>query len=109
MRTIETSQVREAVAGLCQKANYELPDDFVEALRNARAREVSVQGKRVLKLLDQNQELARQVQMPTCQDTGFVLVFVKLGQEVHLSGGDLNEAINAGVAQGYTTGYLRPF
>lgn len=108
MRTIEVSEVREVVAGLCQKANYELPDDFVEALRKARTREVSAQGKRVLTLLDQNQQMARQVQMPTCQDTGFVLVFAKIGQEVHLAGGDLYEAINAGVAQGYKTGYLRP-
>jgi fumarate hydratase subunit alpha len=108
MRAIDVSQVREAVAGLCRKANYELPGDFVEALRLARSRELSTQGKRVLSLLDRNQELARQAQMPTCQDTGFVLVFVNVGQEVHLTGGDLYEAINAGVAQGYTTGYLRP-
>jgi fumarate hydratase subunit alpha len=108
MRTIDVNQVREAVAGLCQKANFELPDDFVTALRQAREREVSAQGKRVLALLDQNQEAARSVQMPTCQDTGFVLVFARVGQEVQLTGGDLYEAINAGVGQGYKAGYLRP-
>lgn len=108
MREINVNSVRETVAELCQKANYELPGDFVEALRQARTREMSVQGKRVLTLLDRNQQMAREVQMPTCQDTGFVLIFVKVGQEVHLTGGDLYAAINAGVAQGYTTGYLRP-
>src|SRR5689334_19122865 len=108
MRTIDVRQVREVVAELCQKANFELPDDFVAALRQAKEREVSAQGKRVLTLLDQNQAAARTVQMPTCQDTGFVLVFASVGQEVQLVGGDLYEAINAGVGQGYTAGYLRP-
>lgn len=108
MREIDVSLVRDTIARLCQKANYELPDDFVEAVRTARARELSTQGKRVLALLDRNQQMAREVGMPTCQDTGFVLVFVHLGQDVHLTGGDLNTAINAGVAAGYTSGYLRP-
>ncbi len=108
MRTIDVNLVREAVAELCQKANYELPEDFVAALRTAREKEVSAQGRRVLTLLDQNQAEARKVQMPTCQDTGFVLVFVNVGQEVHLIGGDLYQAINAGVGEGYRSGYLRP-
>ncbi|HEX2913080.1 MAG TPA: fumarate hydratase [Chloroflexia bacterium] len=108
MRTIDVGQVREAVAELCQKANFELPEDFVTALRQAREKEVSAQGKRVLALLDENQQAARTVQMATCQDTGFVLIFANVGQDVHLVGGDLVEAINAGVAKGYKAGYLRP-
>jgi fumarate hydratase subunit alpha len=108
MRTIDVKEVQEAVADMCLKANFELPDDYVTVLRRAQEQEVSAQGRRVLTLLDQNQEVARTARMPTCQDTGFVLIFVNIGQDVHLVGGDLNTAINAGVGQGYTAGYLRP-
>ncbi len=107
MRELDVSEVTAAVARLCEQANFELPEDFVGALRAARGRERSPRGLQVLQLLDANQQLARDSRVPSCQDTGFVLVFAELGQEVHLLGGGLEEAIQAGVARGYTDNYLR--
>lgn len=107
MRDIETTAISEAVARLAEVANFELPEDFVGALRAARSTERSRRGIQVLQLLDTNQQLARESRVPTCQDTGFVLVFAEVGQDVHIVGGSLEEAIQAGVARGYTEHYLR--
>lgn len=97
----------EKVAGICQEANFALPSDVLEAIQQARGREESPQGQRILGELIENARLAREEKLPLCQDTGMVLVFVEIGQEVHLTGGSLSEAINRGVAEGYTEGYLR--
>lgn len=107
MREIDVSAIAEAVAKLTETANFELPEDFVGALRAARSGERSRRGLQVLQLLDTNQQLARDARVPTCQDTGFVLVFAEVGQDVHVVGGGLEEAIQAGVGQGYTEHYLR--
>ncbi len=107
MREIDCRKIADAVAELCVEANYRLGEDVLKALRNAREREVSPLGKEILDQILENAEIARQERMPLCQDTGMVVVFLELGQEVHIVGGDLYEAINEGVRKGYSEGYLR--
>ena len=107
MRDLDSREVTAAVARLAELANFELPDDFVDALRAARSVERSRRGLQVLQLLDTNQQLARESRVPTCQDTGFVLVFADVGQDLRIVEGNLEDAIQAGVASGYTEHYLR--
>lgn len=107
MRDVRTSKITDAIADLCMRACYELGDDIYRAIKDAIEAEVSPAGKDVLRQLVENADIARSEQSPMCQDTGFAVVFVELGQEVHVTGGGLNDAINAGVARGYSEGYLR--
>jgi fumarate hydratase subunit alpha len=107
MREITTKQISEAVAKACINANYYLPEDVENALRNALAKEESPAGKEVLEQLIENARIARNDKMPICQDTGFTVVFAEVGQGVHISGGLLADAINEGVRRGYEYGYLR--
>ena len=107
MREINTSQITTAIRDLCIKANTHLGEDILAAFRKAIELEVSPTGKDILEKLVENARIAREEEIPICQDTGFAVVFVELGQEVHLVGGDLKEAINEGVRQGYQEGYLR--
>jgi len=96
-----------AVKELCMTANYDLGSDVYRRLQESRKAETTEVGKNILNMIIQNAEIARRERVPICQDTGFGVVFVELGQEVHLTGGTLNEAIHEGVRQGYTDGYLR--
>lgn len=107
MRDLHTSAVTDAVKKLCIDANLELEPDMLRAFDRALATERSPAGKQVLQILKDNAEMARTKRIPYCQDTGFVVCFVELGQEVHVTGGGLYDAINEGVRQGYTEGYLR--
>ncbi len=107
MRELPVSLVEEKVATLCQEANFFLPPDLEAALAAAREKEESPLGKKILDDLCRNAALARSLRLPVCQDTGLVVVFVEVGQEVRLTGGSLEEAINRGVARGYREGYLR--
>ena len=107
MREIHTSLITESVARLCIESNYYLGEDVLAALREYRATETSPVGHEVLDQILENAEIARDDQMPLCQDCGLTVVFIELGQDVHITGGDLNEAIAEGVRQGYTDGYLR--
>lgn len=107
MREVTIGQVTEAVKGLAMRAAYELGDDVVEALRKGRDTEESPTGRDILDQLLENAEIAAEGQFPMCQDTGFAVVFVELGQDVHVTGGDLNEAIHEGVRQGYGEAFLR--
>jgi fumarate hydratase subunit alpha len=107
VRELQVALVEDKVAELCQQANIELPPDVRQALESACQREESPTGKQLLREILRNGEIARENRLPLCQDTGAVLVFVTLGQDVHLAGGGLEEAINRGVARGYTDGYLR--
>jgi fumarate hydratase subunit alpha len=107
MREINTSQITTAIRDLCLKANTHLGEDVLEAFNRAIELEVSPTGKDILEKLVENARIAREKEIPICQDTGFAVVFLELGQEVHLVGGDLKEAINEGVRQGYREGYLR--
>ena len=107
MREITTQEITDTVAQLCMEANYFLPEDVLASLRAAREAEPSPIGKEVLDRILENAGIARREQMPLCQDTGLTVVFLEVGQEVHIVGGSLMEAINEGVRQGYTAGYLR--
>ena len=107
MRELSVSTITETVAGMCEEANIYLGEDVYGALKRSLEVEESPTGKEVLKQLIENLEIAKNEQIPICQDTGFAVFFVELGQEVHLVGGTLEEAINAGVRKGYSEGYLR--
>ena len=107
MRDIHVSAISDAVGKLCMQANYDLEPDMLRAFDRALRTERSAAGKQVLQILKDNAELARTRKMPYCQDTGVVVCFVDVGQDVHVTGGGLTAAINAGVRQGYTEGYLR--
>ncbi|HEV8438235.1 MAG TPA: fumarate hydratase [Methylomirabilota bacterium] len=107
MREIHVSGVTDAVKKLCIEANYALEPDMLRAFDRALGTERSAAGRQVLEILKDNAQLARSQMIPYCQDTGFVVCFVELGQDVHVTGGLLTEAINEGVRQGYTEGYLR--
>jgi fumarate hydratase subunit alpha len=107
MREIHVSAIADAVKKLCMDANWSLEPDMLRAFDSALGRERSEAGKQVLTILKQNAEMARTRQIPYCQDTGMVIAFVELGQDVHVTGGALYDAINEGVRQGYTEGYLR--
>lgn len=106
-RVIELSQVTETIRNLCLKANYELEEDIIEALKKAREFEDLPRAKEVLDCLIQNAAVAKEESLPICQDTGIVVVFLKIGQEITFTGSSLEEAINEGVRRGYQEGYLR--
>lgn len=107
MREIAASDISDAVARLCIEACVDLPQDVEEALERARAREESPLGIEALGHILENAHLARATRLPICQDTGFVSVLLEVGQEVHITGGSLYDAVNAGVRRGYAEGYLR--
>ncbi len=106
-REIHVSAITDAVKKLCMEANYDLEPDMLRAFDRALQTERSAAGKQVLQILKDNAEMARTRKMPYCQDTGMVVCFVDVGQDVHVTGGSLTDAINAGVKAGYTEGYLR--
>lgn len=107
IKIISTTAITEAVARLCQEANFNLGYDMLEGFQKAYDQEISLTGKDILLMLIKNAQIARDEQVPMCQDTGYAVVFVKLGQDVRIEGGDFYEAINEGVRKGYTEGYLR--
>jgi len=107
MRVIKTDTIIEAVKRLCMEANYELGQDVLEAFDRGLASEESPTGRAILEELKENARIAREEKVPMCQDTGFAVCFVELGQDVHIEGGLLVEAINEGVRRGYQEGYLR--
>ncbi len=104
---IQAEEITEAVAEMCQEANYVLGDDIVESYHQALEREESPVAKEILEQLIENAEIAREERVPICQDTGMAVVFVELGQDAELEGGNLKEVINQGVRKGYQEGYLR--
>ena len=106
MKEVSAEQITDAVKTLFIKANLELPEDVEQALHKARAEESNQSAANTLSLLEKNLILAREKQIPICQDTGAACVFAEVGQDVHISG-DFEEAINEGVRQGYSEGYLR--
>ena len=107
MRELDVREITAAVRRLAVEANTDLPSDVIEAFRRFREAEKSPNGRDVLDQLLENARIAREDRLPLCQDTGFAVVFVDLGQEVHLTGGDLYAAVDEGVRQGYREGYLR--
>jgi len=107
MREIDCREITDTVARLCIEACYYLGEDVLTALREARAIEPSPVARAVLDQILRNAEIAREGELPLCQDTGLTVIFLELGQEVHIVGGDLHEAITEGVRRGYKEGYLR--
>ena len=107
MRNIDVRKVTEAVKDMCISVNYELSDDMKECMKSSVDKEQSPLGKKILNQLQENLKIAKEDQIPICQDTGMAVVFVDIGQDVHFEGGILEDAINEGVRQGYTEGYLR--
>lgn len=107
VREVHVDRITETVAELCQAATHFLPEDMVAGLERAWDTEQSPLGKQVLIEILENVEIAAKEMLPLCQDTGTTVVFVELGQDVHIVGGSLSEAINKGVSKGYTEGYLR--
>ena len=107
MREIEVNEIIDAVRELCIRANCVLNDDVYNALEAAKNTEKSPIGKEILCQLTDNADIAKNENVPICQDTGMAIVFVELGQEVHIKGGLLTDAINEGVRRGYRDGYLR--
>lgn len=107
MRDVDVSEVTKVVRQMCIDANYELSGDMQKALDDACDKEESELGRQIFSQLQKNLDIAREDQIPICQDTGMAVFFVKVGQEVHFVGGNITDAINEGVRQGYTEGYLR--
>ncbi len=107
MREVDVSEIADVVAKLSIEACCELGADVMAALETALEREESPTAREVLKEIIENDRIAADETVPMCQDTGVAVIFLEVGQDVHFVGGDLNEAINRGVAQGYTEGYLR--
>ena len=107
MREIKAKEITGTVSRLFQEACHYLPQDVIDAIKRARETEESPVGREVLGRIMENIEISAEGEVPLCQDTGSAIVFLELGQEVYITGGDLYSAINEGVRQGYAEGYLR--
>lgn len=107
MREISVSQITDVVESLCIEANTRLPEDVACALTRCRAAEDGAIAQGVLDKIIENFGIARNEEVPICQDTGMACVFLEIGQDVHLVGGDLRQAVDEGVRRGYDKGYLR--
>lgn len=107
IKTIATAEITETVARLCIEANYFLGGDVLKAIERMQGEEASLTGRDILNQLLLNAKIAAEEHVPMCQDTGFAVVFLELGQEARIEGGSLYDAVNEGVRKGYTKGYLR--
>ena len=107
IREIPVHQISRNICQMCIEANISLSSDMQKGLARVGKEEISPLGKKVLEQLEENLEIAGQEQIPICQDTGMAVVFLEVGQDVHLIDGDLREAVNEGVRRGYREGYLR--
>lgn len=107
IREIEVGEITRQIREMCIQANYFLSEDMACAMREAVQKEQGPLGKKVLQQLEENLEIAGTEQIPICQDTGMAVVFLEIGQDVHFIGGGLEQAVEEGVRQGYTEGFLR--
>ncbi len=107
MREVNVDQITQTVAQLCIEACHRLPKDVLQGFHDAEAKEISPLGKSVLMKLIKNDQIARDNNVPVCHDTGLAVVYVEIGQDVHLVGGDYQQAVQAGVRKGYEEGYMR--
>ncbi len=107
MRTVQVSEITKQIKEMCIEANYFLPKDMKCAMETAAEEEKSELGRRILGQLCENLKIAETDMIPICQDTGMAVIFMEIGQDVHFEGGPLEAAIQEGVRQGYTEGYLR--
>ncbi len=107
MRTIDVAEITNHIKEMCIEANHFLAQDMETALKSAADTEASPLGKQILGQLQENLEIAGEDMIPICQDTGMAVIFMEIGQDVHFTGGTLEDAVNEGVRRGYTEGYLR--
>lgn len=107
MRSIHTDEITRNIKEMCIQANYQLSDDVKEAVVNAKNTEENELGKHILTKLCENLAIASNDSIPICQDTGMAVIFLKVGQDLHIDGCSLTDAVNEGVRQGYQEGYLR--
>ena len=107
MRSINVEKITETIKEMCIEATHFLSKDMIDALANAKEKEESCLGKQILSQLEENLQIAGNDMIPICQDTGMAIIFIKVGQEVHFEGGNLEDAINEGVRRGYVDGFLR--
>lgn len=107
MRTIDVSEITKNVKEMCIEANHYLSKDMDEAMKKAADTEEAPLGKQILNQLQENLKIAAEDMIPICQDTGMAVVFLKVGQEVHFVDGNITDAVNEGIRQGYVEGYLR--
>lgn len=107
MRSVDVREITKQIKEMCIETNHFLSDDMKACMVQAREKEKSPLGKQILDQLQENLDIAGNDMIPICQDTGMAVVFIKVGQEVHIEGGSLTEAVNLGVHQGYTEGFLR--
>ena len=107
IRTVQTNDIVENIKEMCIEANHFLSDDMCETMRLAKEQEKSPLGKQILGQLQENLSIAAEDMIPICQDTGMAVVFLEIGQDVHLEGGALEDAVNEGVRRGYAEGFLR--
>lgn len=107
IRTIDVKEISQNIKEMCIEANHYLSNDMDAAMKQAEKKEQSPLGKQILGQLQENLEIAAQEMIPICQDTGMAVIFLEIGQDVHLEGGLLEDAVNEGVRQGYTEGFLR--
>lgn len=107
MREIDVKEIKNAVKELCISANKVLPNDLENCIKNCIHNEVDELPKAIMQDISDNIDVAKELSIPICQDTGMAVVFAQVGQDVHIVGGDFVSAINEGVGEGYTQGYLR--
>lgn len=107
MRTISTDEIIKNIKEMCIEANYYLSEDMKDKIDHACQVEESPLGRQILSQLEENMQIAESSQIPICQDTGMAVVFLKIGQDVHIEGMNLEDAVNEGIRQGYVEGYLR--
>lgn len=107
MKTISTDEITKNIKEMCMEVNIRLSDDVKKALLSGKEKEESVIGRQILGQLEENMDIALKNQIPICQDTGMTVVFLKIGQDVHIQGGFIEDAVNEGIRQGYEEGYLR--
>ena len=107
MREIDVKEISDNISEMCIEINHRLSADMLKVLSDAKDSEKSELGRQILSQLQDNLKIAEEEMIPICQDTGMAVIFLEIGQDVHLVGGDLTEAVNEGVRRGYTEGYLR--
>ncbi len=107
MRTINTDEITRNIKEMCMQVNIQLSDDVKKAILDGKEKEESIIGKQILGQLEENMDIAWKNKIPICQDTGMTVVFLKIGQDIHIEGGFIEDAVNEGIRQGYCDGYLR--
>ena len=107
MRTVDVATLTQNIKEMCIEANHFLSEDMKTAFTKAEQQEKAPLGKQILQQLQQNMDIAGKDMIPICQDTGMAVVFLEVGQDAHLTGGNVEDAVNEGVRQGYVDGYLR--